>query len=949
MAPWFPTVVVASLLLAAEASHLRPRQPKAANMVPKYASFPRHIKRQAFSNTTTTERPQITPVPVPPVTPLDPDSATTTTATQDSGPLGNLPAGVSLPTEVSSLLENGGATPSNSDAAAAAVSASAAAAASASASGEQPPPTPPPIIPVDPSLSVSLPVSVPVSVSVSVPLPGDASASAGDGSQTPVGVVPPVVNSVISVVTGAGGEVTSLTVPAGVPVVAPPVSEVTLPDGSVASITVPPVVVVPTPTVALPVSDVTLPDGSVASVTMPAVVPPVVSAVTGADGVVSSITVPAVIPPVASVVTGADGVVSSLTVPAVVAPIASVVTGADGVVSSITVPAVIPPVASVVTGADGVVSSLTVPAVVAPIASVVTGADGVVSSVTVPAVIAPIASVVTGADGVVSSVTVPAVVAPIVSAVTGADGVVSSLTLPPVVVPTPSVTLGGPGDVSVVNSILSSVLGDASVTAPAVINSILSDISASINPAGPITSEISLPPISTTLPNGVVTTLPGTTVPTVLPALASLSGSTETATPAIIASQSAGLSQSLSALTDSLSAAAASASAALASLSASEAGATATATGPSQSVSASPADVSASGASATEGTATTPTPEGIAPLFTQNGPTSIAPTGTDSLTAQYTNSVIVADQPSSTATLATSDFGIPTTLPQVIAPPNSGGVLPVQPPGTEMIQIAFTRPLNYPFVIQHVPAIEQIYNYLPVGVAYGLSMELGNITMHSLQPYDTTATQGFITTVAYAYIPSDLVDLMVLQVSNPAARFHHYPPESSPVFQLIKYVNTAFPVRAPASVSGGPGSAAPGAPNASPSTILNVVDPLNNGSGSSSTVNPMSIGIGFAVVGGAALYGAAMFLVARRYRKRRSVHGRSPSIIDTASMAHSHPEMVGGAGAALMGGARGYSGEQDTAYYGTSGRNSRGSGRTGSSRGRDISAPVMAENSLGWN
>ena len=304
----------------------------------------------------------------------------------------------------------------------------------------------------------------------------------------------------------------------------------------------------------------------------------------------------------------------------------------------------------------------------------------------------------------------------------------------------------------------------------------------------------------------------------------------------------------------------------------------------------------------------------------------------------------MADSPSS-ATLASSQYGIPTTLPQIIAPPNSGGVLPSQPPNTTLVQFAFTRPLNYPFVISHGPAIQEIFTYLPVGIAYGLSIENSGVTMQSLQPFDTTATQGFITTLAFAYIPSDMVNLMSLQLTNPASRFHHYDPESSQVFQLITYINTAFPLMAGGNLPGGPGSSVPGAPGSTQSAMVNVVDPLNNGQGSSS-VNPTSIGIGFAVVGGAALYGAAMFFVARRYRKRRSVHGRSPSIIDTSSMAQSHGEMVTGAGAALMSGGRGLSGDHDTAYYGTSGRSSRGSG---SSRGRDISAPVMAENSLGWN
>ena len=334
------------------------------------------------------------------------------------------------------------------------------------------------------------------------------------------------------------------------------------------------------------------------------------------------------------------------------------------------------------------------------------------------------------------------------------------------------------------------------------------------------------------------------------------------------------------------------------------------------------------------------------------------PTGTDTLTAQFSPTSIVVDETSAIPTsLASSQIGIPSTLPQVIAPPDSGGILPAQPDGTRLIQIAFKKELNYPFVISHELAIQQIFDYLPVGIAYGLEIDQKQITMQSLQPYDTTQMQGFITTLAMAYIPQDMVDMLQMQVSNPAARFHNYDPRDSQVYQLITYVNTAFPLVAGGNLPGGPGGGTgTNNPSASSSAVVNVVDPLaGDGNRSGSSVNPTSVGIGVGVVAAAALYGAAMFFVAKRYRRRRSLHRRSPSLIDTSSMAQSHGEMMTGAGTALMSGAggagRGYSGDHETAYYGgTSGRNSRGSGRSGaSSRGRDISAPVMAENSLGWN
>ena len=264
---------------------------------------------------------------------------------------------------------------------------------------------------------------------------------------------------------------------------------------------------------------------------------------------------------------------------------------------------------------------------------------------------------------------------------------------------------------------------------------------------------------------------------------------------------------------------------------------------------------------------------------------------------------------------------------------------------TLLIQIGFLYQLNYDFVIRNAIAISQIFDHVPKGLKYGLNVTNG-ITMQSLQPYDTTADKGYITTVAMAFIPKDMLELLQNQLTRGNSRLYRGP--DNPTMTIMSVVDSTFPLLANGNMIGNPTGT--GYPGAATSSIVNVVDPLANnpGDGKGQQVNTTSVAVGVGVVFGAAVYGAAMFWVARRYRKRRSLHRRSPSLIDTSSMAQSHGEMMTGAGAALMSG-RGHSGDHETAYYGTSGRNSRGSGHSGSSRGRDISAPVMAENSLGWN
>ena len=339
--------------------------------------------------------------------------------------------------------------------------------------------------------------------------------------------------------------------------------------------------------------------------------------------------------------------------------------------------------------------------------------------------------------------------------------------------------------------------------------------------------------------------------------------------------------------------------------------------------------------------------------FPTTGPQTIMPTGSDSLSSLYLPSSIIFEPTASSpipSTATNAPTGIPSALPHIVEPPN--GVFPTQPTNTTLIQIGFLYPLNYQFVVEHQLSIAQIFSYLPEGLAYGLSIPVAQVLMQSLQPYDTTETLGYVTTLAFAYIPTIMVDTLKTSIHVPASPLYQNPDGS--VHTLMSMINPAFPVLAGVNLDGGSTTATTtGTFTSTASAIVLGGAPLGGGMEQSSSVKGTSVAIGIGVVASAAVYGAAMFFVAQRYKKRRQYHRRSPSLINTDPMAQSHREIASGAATALMSGARGPDYRSTSPNYGGyyhSERNSRGSGRSGDSSVRQqISAPVMAENSLGWN
>ena len=328
--------------------------------------------------------------------------------------------------------------------------------------------------------------------------------------------------------------------------------------------------------------------------------------------------------------------------------------------------------------------------------------------------------------------------------------------------------------------------------------------------------------------------------------------------------------------------------------------------------------------------------------YTGKGPYTQAPIGHDTMTTMGPPPTSILHGPSSTPSATSGgSFGpssLPSNVPQILYQNGGPGT---QPPNTALINIAFRYELNYLFVYNHTVSQEQIFHYIPRGICWGLEINAQQITMQSLRAWDTYEDVGYVTTLALAWVPEGLVDSLGLLVSTSVSRFYHNPDNSTNF--LLSMINSAIPIIG-SNDTDGVSPPFGNIPNDS-GTAKNAGAPIGGDIGNSEHVRASSVGIGVGVACGAAAYGAAMFFVARRYKKRRQSHVRSPSMFSSPVMSHAGPDA--GAGAALMSGAMGE--RSASPYYDNDGRaGSRGSGRSGSSR-HQISAPVMAENSLGWN
>ncbi|KAK8213597.1 multicopy suppressor of a budding defect [Zalaria obscura] len=268
--------------------------------------------------------------------------------------------------------------------------------------------------------------------------------------------------------------------------------------------------------------------------------------------------------------------------------------------------------------------------------------------------------------------------------------------------------------------------------------------------------------------------------------------------------------------------------------------------------------------------------------------------------------------------------------------------MPSTPHNSTLIQVGFNYGLNYPFVVRTAGSAQQIFAYLPSGIAYGLGIDESDVTMYALQPFDTSSDLDYITTLALAYVPSSLVDQLQLDLHTPVATIYSNPDSSTNT--LMSKINPAIAIL-PGSTVDSAQSAQTNDPSGESASASDAGAPIGGDSGNSSPVRGTSVGIGVGAAAGAAVYAAAMVFVARRYKKRRQRHQRVSSLAPTNDRTMS--QVSAGMGGYFMSGARGRTSPTNT--FGRGSRHSGGSSNGRSVREQGISAPVMAENSLGWN
>lgn len=270
------------------------------------------------------------------------------------------------------------------------------------------------------------------------------------------------------------------------------------------------------------------------------------------------------------------------------------------------------------------------------------------------------------------------------------------------------------------------------------------------------------------------------------------------------------------------------------------------------------------------------------------------------------------------------------------------------PENAVQIRIGFDERLRYSFVATTMLSSTQIFHYVPKGLQYALGLSYDQIKVHEIRPLEM---HGYIATTILVWVSrtdylwnlenaaynrdhmhdpgfdKKLESQFEVDYMTPPSRIFHQPDESvNTLFSMIDDTISIWP-NGPPDADGKTHDKGPNNSNGDDDGSGSNSNGDGGASGSAKA-RPSSVGIGVGVVAGAAAYGAGMFWVARRYRKKRQLHQRSSSTVEQMSEGH-------GGGSA----------------FATGGRMSRNSqvSRGGSARTQMISAPVMAENSLGWN
>ncbi|KAF4446361.1 hypothetical protein F53441_9984 [Fusarium austroafricanum] len=334
--------------------------------------------------------------------------------------------------------------------------------------------------------------------------------------------------------------------------------------------------------------------------------------------------------------------------------------------------------------------------------------------------------------------------------------------------------------------------------------------------------------------------------------------------------------------------------------------------------------------------------------------TSIRPTATLTNTNNWLPTTIVFEPTSipavpSQPTETSTSTGLPNNIPRVILPNDPNKPIPE---GSVPIQLGFLFPFNYKFLARNTVAAAQLFKYLPKGLADAGGFDKDRILVSKIVPLDTQSKWGYITALAKIHYPENMIDSLQADLITPNSPLYNNDLEI--VRNLTSVINTKIDIFGDGETDTNTNNGGSDDKGGGNQDVFG-----NSGEGDKSgKQKATTAGIAVGAVGLSVMYGAAMFLVARRYKRKKQLGHRRASSIGS-SQRSSEMQYTGNGSPALMGGALM---SRDFSSYGAAqaeqaparpgGRDSHGSGRSGmgnSARTQFISAPVAAENSLGWN
>ncbi len=252
-------------------------------------------------------------------------------------------------------------------------------------------------------------------------------------------------------------------------------------------------------------------------------------------------------------------------------------------------------------------------------------------------------------------------------------------------------------------------------------------------------------------------------------------------------------------------------------------------------------------------------------------------TGLSSSVPFYPSTILVQPTLSSTPTALapTASAGLPSGLPKAITPDSGNASLPAD---TTLIQVAFLAGLNYKWVASKPQAAAQIVDTLPKILSWHAGVPEDMIKVVRLTPYNTYYQTGFITTLAIASYPKTLVSQLRMDMHAPNSAVFQNP--NALAYNMSQQINTAIDILLGSTLDS---TATPGGPAA---TATGGPDMFNNPGGQSQT--PTQKGVTAAIAMGAVAvsvaYGAAMFVVARRYKRKKQSHRRSSSVTNPSEV-----------------------------------------------------------------